>query len=58
MIRLGFDGIVKLFIESHADIDSKDNNGKIPLFLAVQNGKADKTKVEHDAVDNKKNIKI
>lgn len=28
-----------MLIESHADIDVKDSNGKIPLFFAAQNGK-------------------
>lgn len=34
----GFENIVKLLIESHAEIDVKDNNGKIPIFFAAQNG--------------------
>lgn len=34
----GFENIVRLLIVSHAEIDVKDNFGKISLFLAAQNG--------------------
>lgn len=36
---LGFENIIKLLIENHAEIDLRDNYGKSPLHFAAQNGK-------------------
>ena len=35
---LGVEGVVKLLLESKADVDSKDNNNQTPLSWAAQNG--------------------
>lgn len=38
LLNQGFENIARLLIDSHAEIDTKDTYGKIPLFFAAQNG--------------------
>lgn len=43
---LGFENIVKLLIENHAEVDIKDRYGKIPLHFAIQYGKTLRLKMQ------------
>lgn len=40
-LHIGDQAIVKLLIDSKADVNAENVNGETPIFLAVRNGKTD-----------------